>query len=254
MNHSFDIDIARTHGVDAAIIIENFRFWIAKNKANGRHFYDGRWWTYNSSKAMAELFPYWSAKQIERIISKLKESGVLLVGHYSQNAYDRTNWYSLEGIDSPKPAVPFPEIGKSTRTDISTSVNTDIGDATAPLTKTVTVKMLVSEGVEKQIAEDWLTLRKAKRLPLTHTAWADTKAEGEKVGLTPAQTVAHAVSSNWAGFKASWYAKESGNTERPMSFAQQEEQARRKRWEEMTGRKWPDENPVLEIFDVKELE
>ena len=93
----------------------------------------------------------------------------------------------------------------------------DIGDATAPLPKTVTVKMLVSEGVEKQIAEDWLTLRKAKRLPLTHTAWADTKAEGEKVGLTPAHTVAHAVSSNWAGFKASWYAKESGNTERSVA-------------------------------------
>lgn len=68
--------------------------------------------------------------------------------------------------------------------------------------------MLVAEGVDKQAADDWLTLRKAKRLPLTPTAWADTKAEGEKVGLTPAQTVAHAVRSNWAGFKASWYAKD----------------------------------------------
>ena len=100
---------------------------------------------------------------------------------------------------------------------VSINQERDIGDANAPLTKTVTVKMLVSEGVEKQVAEDWLTLRKAKRLPLTHTAWADTKTEGEKVGLTPAQTVAHAVSSNWAGFKASWYAKESGNTERSVA-------------------------------------
>lgn len=51
-------------------------------------------------------------------------------------------------------------------------------------------------------------LRKAKRLPLTVTAWDDTKAQGAKVGLTPAQTVEYAVSSNWAGFKASWYEKE----------------------------------------------
>ena len=79
--------------------------------------------------------------------------------------------------------------------------------ADAP-TKTVTARMLTAEGVDKQSAEDWLTLRKAKRLPLTHTAWADTKAEGEKVGLCPAETVAHAVRSNWAGFKASWYSRD----------------------------------------------
>lgn len=205
MNHSFDVDTAKKYGVEAAIIIENLRFWIAKNKANGRHFYDGRWWTYNSSKAMAELFPYWSAKQIERIIAKLKEAGVLHVGHYSQNAYDRTNWYSLGEIDSPEQGDPFPEIGKSTRTDI----NTDAGSADAELsTKTVTARMLIAEGVEKQKALDWLTLRKAKRLPLTQTAWDDTKAEGAKVGLDPAGTVAYAVKNNWAGFKATWHARE----------------------------------------------
>lgn len=68
--------------------------------------------------------------------------------------------------------------------------------------------MLTAEGVDKQSADDWLTLRKAKRLPLTPTAWDDTKSEGVKVGLTPAETVAHAVRSNWAGFKASWYLKD----------------------------------------------
>lgn len=65
-------------------------------------------------------------------------------------------------------------------------------------------KDLESEGVERQHAADWLQLRKAKRLPLTLTAWADTKAEGAKAGLTPAQTVARAVANNWAGFKAAW--------------------------------------------------
>jgi uncharacterized protein YdaU (DUF1376 family) len=63
---------------------------------------------------------------------------------------------------------------------------------------------LVAEGVDPQAAADWMALRKAKRLPLTPTAWADTKAEGEKAGLTPPQTVAKAVANNWAGFKAAW--------------------------------------------------
>ncbi|WP_439606844.1 YdaU family protein [Hydrogenophaga sp.] len=87
----------------------------------------------------------------------------------------------------------------------------DSGSADAEATtKTVTLKNLMAEGVDRQKASDWLVLRKAKRLPLTVTAWEDTKAEGRKVGLDPAQTVAYAVSSNWAGFKASWYAKDNG--------------------------------------------
>jgi hypothetical protein len=77
-----------------------------------------------------------------------------------------------------------------------------------PTAKPLTVNDLVAEGVDRQVASDWLVLRKAKRLPLTATAWAETKAEGAKVGFDPAQTVAHAVGSNWAGFRASWHERD----------------------------------------------
>lgn len=95
MNHSFDIQEAAALGVDGAIMVENFRFWIAKNRANKRHFYDGQWWTYNSVKAFCELFPYWSAPQIRRTLDKLETAGVLVSGHFGQNGYDRTKWYAL---------------------------------------------------------------------------------------------------------------------------------------------------------------
>jgi len=95
MNHSFDIEIAAKYGVNEAIFIENMRFWIAKNKANGRHFHDGCYWTYNSMKAYAELFPYWTANQVRRIIENLVSHGVILVGNYNSNPYDRTQWYAL---------------------------------------------------------------------------------------------------------------------------------------------------------------
>jgi hypothetical protein len=71
-------------------------------------------------------------------------------------------------------------------------------------------KDLIAEGVDKQHAKDWLTLRKAKRLPLTPTAWDTVKVEAEKAGMTPAQAVKFAVDSNWAGFKASWVEREAG--------------------------------------------
>lgn len=122
MNHSFDVELAKLYGVDAAIMIENFRFWIAKNKANGRHFYDDRWWTYNSVKAFSELFPYWSAPQIRRILDRLEEQGVLTSGTYNQNTYDRTKWYSLnQQMHLPNSSNGVDGIGKTLdRTDINT--------------------------------------------------------------------------------------------------------------------------------------
>ena len=63
---------------------------------------------------------------------------------------------------------------------------------------------LVADGVDQQAAEDWLTNRKAKDLPLTPTAWKQTKDEAGKAGLTPAQAVSVAAGNGWAGFKAKW--------------------------------------------------
>lgn len=93
--HQFCIDDAQKYGVEGAIVLANMRFWIAKNKANERHFYQGRYWTYNSARAFSELFPYWSPHQIRRILAKLVSDGVMVVGEFNQNPYDHTKWYSL---------------------------------------------------------------------------------------------------------------------------------------------------------------
>ena len=123
MNHSFDIEIAAKHGVNEAIFIENMRFWIAKNKANGKHFHEGRYWTYNSMKAYAELFPYWTANQVRRIIENLVSKGFILTGNYNANPYDRTQWYALnEQIELANLPNGNARSAKSTN---STDINTD---------------------------------------------------------------------------------------------------------------------------------
>lgn len=95
MNHSFNTDLAKKYGVDGAIIIENMFFWIQKNKANDKHFYDGKYWTYNSIKAFEEMFPYWTSKQIRRILTNLEKEGAIETGVYNKSSYDRTKWYTL---------------------------------------------------------------------------------------------------------------------------------------------------------------
>lgn len=95
MNHSFDVDIAVKYGVNAAILLENIAFWCEHNRANGRHFHDGYYWTYNSVSAFQELFPYMGLRQIRTAISKLIDAGLLIKGEYNEDARDRTGWYAV---------------------------------------------------------------------------------------------------------------------------------------------------------------
>ena len=95
MNYNFNVEIATKIGVDEAIMLNNFVYWLAKNKANNKNFFDGNFWTFNSVRAYCELFPFWKESQIKRILKSLIDQNVLVVGNYNQNAYDRTNWYSL---------------------------------------------------------------------------------------------------------------------------------------------------------------
>ena len=95
IQHHFDVNIATELGIVEAILVNNFQYWIAQNIANGRHFYDGRYWTYNSVQAYSKYFPYLSHDKIRRAIDKLVSKGVLVRGNYNKDPKDRTSWYAL---------------------------------------------------------------------------------------------------------------------------------------------------------------
>ena len=120
MQHSFDTKIATEYGMAEAILLNNFAFWLTKKKANNQDCHDGYYWTYNSVKAFAELFPYLTANQIRRALEKLQKEGLLLTGNYNEKAYDRTLWYTLTekamellGVDLKPDAEPFAENANS---------------------------------------------------------------------------------------------------------------------------------------------
>ena len=95
MNHSFDVDIAKKYGIEEAILLQNLYFWIEKNKANNKHFYNDTYWTYNSKKAFADLFPYMTPRKIDYTLKNLIDNGLIITGNFNANATDRTLWYSL---------------------------------------------------------------------------------------------------------------------------------------------------------------
>lgn len=86
--------VAERYGLEEAIFLHALMFWYRTNRGNNQNFHDGRWWTYNSVKAFEEIFPWWTAGQIRRVITRCKEKGAMLTGSFAEDRRDRTAWYT----------------------------------------------------------------------------------------------------------------------------------------------------------------
>lgn len=95
MEHSFNVEIAKEYGLEEAILFQHIAYWIEKNKANEKNFFDGKYWTYYSAKAFERMFPYMTQRTIARKLKKLIEQGLIVTGNYNKQKYDRTLWYSI---------------------------------------------------------------------------------------------------------------------------------------------------------------
>ena len=70
--------------------------------------------------------------------------------------------------------------------------------------KTVATKVARPELVSSQVWEDWLSIRRAKKLPLTDTAWTQILAEIEKSGHSVDVVIKECCLRGWAAFKVAW--------------------------------------------------
>ena len=171
MQHSFHIEIAKEYGLLEAIIINNLFFWIEKNKANNVNYYDGTYWTYNSIKALNELFPYASERKISYALKHLEEEGIIKTGNYNKLAYDRTLWYAFteKGISILQKCC-F-HFTKSTNgfyksdepiPDINTDINTDNNNSSSSIEKCDTIYDFLEQnfgrtlnGIEIEMIREW---------------------------------------------------------------------------------------------------
>ena len=234
MLHFFDPEIAVQYGVDEAVFIQNLRFWIQRNEANEKNFFEGKYWVFNSQRAWPKLFPYWTRKQIRRIVEKLRDLGVIEVGAFNESPYDRTAWYTLRKdfllkeippkemdgdakkgvIGGPKRAQTWAQTGPSLITDVNNNKNIVAAEpvgANAPLflqnpesrktpnvkKETVTLADLVAEGVNEAHARDWLIVRGKKTL--TPTAWKRLKSDAADHNGTPAEAAQICAERGWQG-------------------------------------------------------
>ena len=215
MVYQFDSDLAEQYGVEEAIMIANLMYWIRKNEANGKHYHDGRYWTYNSIEAFVSLFPFWSKKQIRRILQSLVDKEVIVLGNYNSSTYDRTTWYAfgnsmlLNGkIHLPKWENGSAQMGKPIpdieNTDIENTDNILLPPINIPPKKFDFRESLLSLGVAECYINDWLIVRKNKKASNTESALKRFIAECNKADITVAAAVQMCAENSWQGFKAEY--------------------------------------------------
>ena len=93
--HSFGIDIATEYGIEEALLLGYVYYWVCRNKEKGVNFHDGKYWTFDSRRALGKKFPYISPSKIYRAFNHLEKEGLLLTGNYNKISRDRTTWYTL---------------------------------------------------------------------------------------------------------------------------------------------------------------
>jgi len=105
----FNPNIAKQYGVNEAIVLEYIFFWQSRGKKKR----DGRYWTYGSVSTITKHFPFWSNKQVWRILKSLEEKEAILVGSFNKKGYDRTKWYSVNEEVFSQMVKPIPVVNNN---------------------------------------------------------------------------------------------------------------------------------------------
>ncbi|HBD95735.1 MAG TPA: hypothetical protein DC057_16320, partial [Spirochaetia bacterium] len=88
-------ELAKKYGINSAIILQNFAFWITLNKKNNSNYIDGKFWSFQTLKKLTDKFPFLTQNKIRYAIDKLVFEGILIKGNFNKTKYDRTVWYAF---------------------------------------------------------------------------------------------------------------------------------------------------------------
>lgn len=161
---------------------------------------------------------------------------------------------SPTAVEQPLPSVETDAQRNSTNHKPINQSTNQPKEKTTPRKRAAALEVAKPDDVEQQTWADWLALRKAKKAPVTATVLAGARAEAGKADMPLEAFLRVWCRRGSQGLEAAWlHADERGVQSRapPLSYAQQEALAKRRQWEQMTGRKWPDDKPPADIIDIE---
>jgi len=89
--------LATIVGLNESIVLQQLQYWLSDYaKRNMReHYFEGRYWIYNSYPQWQSQFPFWSVNTIERTIQKMEKAEILLIGNFHRDKFKKAKWYSI---------------------------------------------------------------------------------------------------------------------------------------------------------------
>ena len=96
-------------------------------------------------------------------------------------------------------------------TNNNTNYKNTIDHNNKKTTQKNSLALLAEFGIVGQLADDFITHRKACKAPITKTALEGFQREADKLGMPIAESVAYAIERGWRGFKADWYRRDLNN-------------------------------------------
>ena len=94
-DHAFNVGIAIDHGIPAALLYREIKYWCEENSSRGQNVRDGCAWMYRSLREFQEYFPELSLHVIRQGLDALKNAGLILDGDYNRFGL-RTKWYTSQ--------------------------------------------------------------------------------------------------------------------------------------------------------------
>lgn len=159
-------------------------------------------------------------------------------------------FHPLPETISPPPEMVSPTVPEtiSPITIIEPSLNRQLNQTRAKRSSEIQSGIFEVDDVDKSVWQDFVTLRKAKKAPITKTAVDGIRLQAQQAGMTLESALRICCERGWTGFKAAWLADRAGKPgasaqQQPESFRERDARLGRERWEQMTGQTHPDNLP-----------
>jgi len=147
----------------------------------------------------------WINERADREIDAMREK------QEKQRAKANKRWHKPVGEHGIAPVMPQHEnscsVAQENRADAMPPTPTPTPTPTEEKEKHTRFAPLVflkAHGVDEKLAGDWLTLRRAKKLPATETAIQGIESEAAKAGMDLSKAITECCHRGWGGFKAEW--------------------------------------------------
>lgn len=153
-----------------------------------------------SIRFMAQRFK-WSTARVQRYMVKLRAWGMIKTDTQTdtaQNIITICNYNTYQG--------------KRGKTDTATSTGSSTGSSTGPIHPRAQTRsqssqsshIYIPDDVSEIVWNDFVTLRKAKKAPITQTVIKKIQNEAKLINWTLEQALAEMALRGWQGFKAEW--------------------------------------------------